>query len=157
MVYFLYPEVVFSNYYPLPSPRSWRREKVFRQASCIWPSGRTAWRGWPKTLGIDSHAQEDMGKMMTQKNRCWNCWWNMKLRWTSTMWKKMCNTKSLFCAGIFLSHVRVHWPAIPLSSFPYLSIWTLCTETPDAFHAKEQAPRDFSMNISGCSSSERAS
>ena len=119
---------------------AWRREKSF-QASCIWPSGRTAWRGWPKTLGIDSHAQNEMGKRWwPQKKRCWNCWWNMKLRWTSSNLKKDVQHKKN--AAIFLSLVRVHWSAIPLSSFPYLSIRNLCTETPDAFQ-KNRPPETF--------------
>ena len=40
-----------------------------------------------------------MGKRWwPQKKRCWNCWWNMKLRWTSSNLKKdVQHQKSIFC------------------------------------------------------------
>ena len=54
--------------------------------------------------------------------------------------EKRCTTKKH--AAIFLNLVRVHWSAIPLSSFPYLSIRNLCAETSDAFQ-KNRPPETF--------------
>ena len=54
--------------------------------------------------------------------------------------EKRCTTKKH--AAIFVNLVRVHWSAIPLSSFPYLSIRNLCTETSDAFQ-KNRPPETF--------------